>query len=101
MLKEISKISDDESYETVPPKVIAAASNHYSIPKAVSLLGLGEHSLEVIPTDENSRIEIHLLREKLETCLRNRIPVIAFVGMLASTAENAVDPLDEIVALRR
>ena len=65
------------------------------------MLGIGSHSLELIPTDENSRIDLHLLRDKLEICLRDRIPIIAFVGMLGSTSESAVDPIDEIVALRR
>ena len=62
MFKAIEKMPDSEEFDMKNPKLFISASQHYSMAKAMSMLGIGEASLKVIKTDENCRIDISLLK---------------------------------------
>jgi len=88
------------------PAVIVPSSKHYSWPKSTAILGLGCQSgpdrqgmLNVF-VDANGRMDMAQLRQTLEACRRNRMPVLQVVAVIGSTMEGAVDPLREIIALR-
>lgn len=83
------------------PVVMAPATRHYSWPKAVTLLGLGQNSLLSIAVDLQARMDVAALREELDRSLTARRPVIAVVAVIGSTEESAVDPLQDIIDLRR
>ena len=83
------------------PAIIGPATMHYSWPKAAALLGLGKGNLIDVHIDQNARMKTQELRAKLESCLRAKRPVIMVVAVMGSTEESAVDPLDEILALRK
>lgn len=85
----------------VLPKIFISATQHYSIPKANNLIGFGENSIEVVPIDENSRMDMAALNDKLSQCLDRKVPVLAVIGILGSTAESAIDPLNQILELRK
>lgn len=53
-----------------------------------------------VDVDYNARVNIDKLREALDDALRNEKPVFAVVGIIGSTEEGSVDPLDKIVDLR-
>jgi glutamate/tyrosine decarboxylase-like PLP-dependent enzyme len=40
------------------------------------------------------------LREELQKCVTNAIPVISVIAVMGSTEESAIDPLIEILAIR-
>jgi glutamate/tyrosine decarboxylase-like PLP-dependent enzyme len=82
------------------PVVLVAGTKHYSHPKAAALLGLGAANLLDLPVDINARVDIPSLRAKLEQCLNDRRPVISVTAVIGSTEESAIDPLEEILALR-
>ena len=82
------------------PVTIVPATRHYSWPKAAGLLGLGEHRLWNLGVDPLGRLDIGELRQRLETCLAEKIPVVAVVAVIGTTQISAVDPLDEILAVR-
>jgi len=82
------------------PVAMVPASSHYSWPKAGALLGLGRSNILDIAVDLQARMDITRLKERLEECLQNRIPVIAVVAVIGSTEEGAVDPLRKIIELR-
>ena len=84
-----------------PPIAIAPATCHYSWPKAGTLLGLGQNNIHRIAVDLDARMEIDALRQKLSDCLSNKIPIISVVAVIGSTEESAVDPLREIIDLRK
>lgn len=50
-------------------KAFVSASAHYSINKSLSILGLGESTLEKIVIDLDSRVSIPALSKKLQYCL--------------------------------
>ncbi len=82
------------------PAVMAPSTMHYSWPKAAALLGLGSNTLRHIRVDLDCRMDTVHLRQQLDECLRNRIPVLQVVAVIGTTEESAVDPLDEIVKMR-
>ena len=83
-----------------PGVVTVPGSRHYSWPKAAALLGLGSSNLISIPVDLDARMDVAQLREALDRCLGNKVPVIQVVAVAGSTEESAVDPLADIVAVR-
>src|SRR5207245_10530046 len=83
------------------PVVFAPATRHYSWPKAMTLLGLGQNSLKSIPVDLQARMDVGELKKKLDECLDEKQPVIAVVAVIGSTEESAVDPLRAIIDLRQ
>jgi glutamate/tyrosine decarboxylase-like PLP-dependent enzyme len=83
------------------PVVLAPATMHYSWPKGASLVGLGRAALRSVPVDLDGRMDVRELRRILDGCLRDRVPVALVVAVLGTTCESAVDPLADIVALRK
>ena len=82
------------------PLVMAPATRHYSWPKAVTLLGLGQNNLRSIPVDLQARMDVDALENALDACLADKQPVISVVAVIGSTEESAVDPLRAVVDLR-
>lgn len=50
--------------------------------------------------DLDSRINIQALREKLDECLANKVPVLGVVGIVGTTEESTVDNLQLIFNMR-
>jgi glutamate decarboxylase len=76
--------------------VLVSRRGHYSLGKAVDLLGIGRDNLVAVETDENNRIDLKRLREH---CVRLRgegIRPLALVGIAGTTETGNVDPLDSL-----
>ncbi|KAL5253936.1 hypothetical protein ACHWQZ_G013636 [Mnemiopsis leidyi] len=82
------------------PVYTAPAHNHYSWPKAGTLLGLGCNALTPIQLDVHFRQDVGHLKKVLQHFLENEIPIISAVAVMGSTEESAVDPIAEMHALR-
>jgi glutamate/tyrosine decarboxylase-like PLP-dependent enzyme len=80
--------------------VIGPGSMHYSWQKASALLGIGSANLISIPVDRDARMDVDLLRAQLDRCLADKCPVLEVVAVMGSTEESAVDPLEDILAVR-
>jgi glutamate/tyrosine decarboxylase-like PLP-dependent enzyme len=81
--------------------VYASEEVHMSIPKAVALLGLGQRNLRLIPTDDQFRIQPHLLREAIAADRRAGLKPIAVVASAGTVATGAIDMLEEVAAIAR
>lgn len=81
-------------------RVLVPGTKHYSHPKAVALLGLGAGSLINVALDRDARQDLGDLRRHLGACLAGQNPVVAVVVVVGTTEESAIDPLEEILALR-
>jgi glutamate/tyrosine decarboxylase-like PLP-dependent enzyme len=84
----------------IEPVVLVSQAAHYSINKAVNLLGLGERNVIQIPLNDQFQIHLEALEEKLDQLKDNQV-VLALVGILGTTEEGAVDPIDRMLALRQ
>lgn len=86
--------------DSFPPAIFVSGTSHYSVGKAVDVLGLGKAHLVRIPTDERFRMNLEELESAVERELdRGRTPV-AVVGTVGTTEEGAVDPIQGISDLR-
>jgi len=102
MRKEFGNEYPDQSKHPLlmTPRVFVSGSKHYSLPKAVSLLGLGEEDLFNITLTEDARLDIEDLKKKLDECVSRNIPVISVIVVMGTTEESSVDPLDEVLIVR-
>ncbi|TBU57540.1 PLP-dependent transferase [Dichomitus squalens] len=82
------------------PSYFISATKHYSWPKGAAIAGLGAEYMREVPVDHNARLDIGELTKRLDQCLAEKKPVFAVVGIIGSTEEGAVDPLDKILDLR-
>jgi putative pyridoxal-dependent aspartate 1-decarboxylase len=76
--------------------VLASARVHYSVKKSLATLGLGEDALCVIPTDENNRIRLDLLEERIADLKHRKVKILALVGVAGTTETGSIDPLEEL-----
>ncbi len=83
-----------------PPVLLAAATSHYSWPKAATVLGLGSNAVLVQRVDQDARLDLDHVEATLTILLRRRTPVLCAVAVLGSTEESAVDPLAGLLDLR-
>jgi glutamate/tyrosine decarboxylase-like PLP-dependent enzyme len=65
-----------------------------------AIAGLGSANLLEVDVDDDAHIDIAQLEDKLNDCIKNKIPVYAVVAIIGSTEEGAVDRLEEIVEMR-
>jgi putative pyridoxal-dependent aspartate 1-decarboxylase len=80
--------------------IIVSARGHYSIKKTANLLGLGEENVLSIPVDENHRMDVKRLAQKIKALKGRRrgerAKIVAIVGIAGTTETGNIDPLDEI-----
>ena len=80
--------------------IVCSQRAHYSLKKAASLIGLGEHNLIKIPVHENSnKIDIEKLEDKLFELQRDRVLIVALVGVAGSTETGSIDDLNQMARL--
>ena len=84
-----------------PPRVLVAASGHYSWEKGMKVMGLGTAQLVKVPVDEHMRLDPDHLEACLADAFASRTPVLGVIGVLGTTEFGTIDPIHEIVAARR
>jgi tyrosine decarboxylase len=82
-------------------KLVVPRSKHYSWDKAADVLGIGQDNLVHVEVDANCRMDMGALEHTVRSLISSRTPILAVMGVIGSTEEGAVDPLDRIVELRR
>jgi aromatic-L-amino-acid decarboxylase len=79
--------------------VYTSEEAHYSVKRAVEILGLGAASLRLLPIDSEHRLEPGALADAIDAdAAAGTIPV-AVVASAGTTLTGAIDPLDEIAAI--
>ena len=84
-----------------PATVYASDQIHLSIPKAADILGLGRRQVRVVPSDESFRIDVRLLRERVEADERAGLRPFCVVASAGTVSTGAVDPLRELASFAR
>ncbi|MBI4638622.1 MAG: hypothetical protein HY727_19970 [Candidatus Rokubacteria bacterium] len=85
----------------IPGVVLAPSTTHYSVEKALDIVGLGRRRLIWVPVDAAFRLDTSALRATLRALWRARVPVLAVIANVGTTEEGAVDPLDDVLAVCR
>jgi L-2,4-diaminobutyrate decarboxylase len=76
--------------------LVAPESCHYSIGRAIDILGLGRKALKPAPVDANGRIVPEALAECLAALGREGSRILAVIANAGTTAAGLFDPLREI-----
>jgi len=87
-------------FSEYPPVIFVAGTRHYSVTKAADLLGIGQANIVPVDVDASFRLDPRRLEKCIRTAVREgRIP-LAVIATAGTTEEGAVDPIDEVVAVR-
>ncbi len=81
------------------PMVLAPATAHYSWSKGLKLLGLGRDRLQAVP-QHGMRMDAAALADMLRACERAGQPVLMAVGVLGTTEDGGIDPIDLVCDAR-
>ncbi|MDX2494811.1 MAG: putative pyridoxal-dependent aspartate 1-decarboxylase [Desulfuromusa sp.] len=76
--------------------ILVSRRAHYSLGKAVDLLGIGRDNLILVDTDVDSRIDMQSLKSEYVKLRKDNIRPLALVGIAGTTETGHVDPLDEL-----
>ena len=76
--------------------VYASAEVHYSITRAVELLGIGSDRLRDIPIDDEHRMRTDLLAESIDRDVADGVTPVAVVVTAGTTLTGAIDPIAPI-----
>lgn len=79
--------------------VLVSERGHYSLGKAVDLLGIGRDQLIKVKTVENNRIDLKALRQECQRLQDENIRPLALVGIAGTTETGNVDPLEAMADL--
>lgn len=78
------------------PVLLVSSSKHYSWPKGMHYLGLGEENLIYVDLDQAGRMSVIDLYEKLKFLQQENIPLLGVVGIAGTTELGTIDPISEI-----
>lgn len=81
------------------PVVLVAGHRHFSWPKAVALMGLGDEAFWPIDLDQDGRLDVHDLQRKIEKAVSLRRPIAMVVSVAGTTELGEVDPIDQVQEL--
>lgn len=79
-----------------PLAVLGSAGAHYSIARALQVMGLGEKGFYPVPIDAQLRLRPDALEEVYSSAERDGRRVFAVVASACATAGGTFDPLEEI-----
>ncbi len=81
--------------------VVVSERGHYSLGKAVDVLGIGRRNIVTVKTDENSKIDLQALRDTCADLTARNIGIMCVVGIAGATETGVVDPLDAMADIAR
>ncbi len=79
------------------PILLVPASKHYSWPKAMHFLGLGESNIRFIELDRFGRACAKNLKYQIDRAMLAKNPILGVVGVVGTTELGTIDPIDSFV----
>ena len=79
-----------------PLVVFVAATAHYSVSRAIHIMGLGDEGCVAVDVDERLCMDVNALEAAIVSALKHKKKPIAVVASAGSTAAGAWDPLDDV-----
>jgi aromatic-L-amino-acid/L-tryptophan decarboxylase len=78
-----------------------SSATHYSIHKALDILGLGSDAFREVPVNQNFEIDMKALAKQVAADKKKGFHPFAVVGSAGTVGTGAIDPLDELAAFAR
>jgi len=91
----------ETSHETKPLAVMVSADSHYSIARAVKIMGWGKQGIVKIPVNDRREIDADKLEETYRRAVNEGKHVIAVAANACSTSTGSYDPLEAIAEFCR
>jgi glutamate/tyrosine decarboxylase-like PLP-dependent enzyme len=82
-------------------RVYASSETHTWLQKAVDLFGLGTDSISWIPPDDQQRLDVTILRQRLQQDTAREVVPFLVVASAGTVSTGVIDPLSEIAAVCR
>jgi glutamate decarboxylase len=79
--------------------ILSSRRGHYSLGKAVDLLGLGRDNLILVDTDADNRVDMNCLRAECRRLHDENVRPLALIGIAGTTETGNVDPLAKMAEL--
>lgn len=79
--------------------ILCSERGHYSLGKAVDLLGIGRDDLIPIATDDHNKVKVSDMEKKIKALQKENIKPFALIGVAGTSETGTVDPLDDIAEL--
>ena len=76
--------------------VYASSETHNCVAKAVEVIGIGSHSLRLVPVDKQYRIRTDLLKEMIESDKKSGLLPLCVIGNAGTVNTGAIDDLNEL-----
>ncbi len=87
---------EEGAHKGPPMAVMVSEESHYSVARALKIMGLGSQGLIKLPVNERLEVRSELLESILLNAQANGKQVIAIVANACSTSTGTYDPLPEI-----
>ncbi|MGE3318259.1 MAG: aminotransferase class V-fold PLP-dependent enzyme [Candidatus Berkiella sp.] len=82
-------------------KILVSPLLHYSFKKACSLLGIGIENIEELSLLSNGQLDIDNLQARIKDLQKNKIKIIALIGIAGATETGSIDPLQAMGEMAR
>jgi putative pyridoxal-dependent aspartate 1-decarboxylase len=92
--ESLYKVLNKKGYQDIV--IIGSRLMHYSLNKAASILGMGTDNIVFIDSNDDAKLDLNLLQEKIRECKRNKLYILALVGIAGTTETGEIDPLWEM-----
>jgi L-2,4-diaminobutyrate decarboxylase len=84
---------------TTRPAVAISADAHYSLERAIGILGIGTDQIVRLPVDAKRRIDPDQARQVLDTAATNGLQVFCLVANAGTTSTGSIDPLGALAKI--
>ncbi|MCP5104140.1 MAG: aminotransferase class V-fold PLP-dependent enzyme [bacterium] len=81
-----------------PLAVMISAESHYSITRALKIMGLGEKGIVKVPVNKRREVNHKQLEQTYQKAVKEGKQIFALVGSACSTSTGSYDPLEEMAA---
>lgn len=88
--------SSGQSGTSVRPAIAMSEHVHYSLARAVGVLGIGESQIVRLPVNQCQQIDVDRARAALADAERRNLHVFCLVASAGTTTMGAFDPIDEL-----
>ncbi|HKY27395.1 MAG TPA: pyridoxal-dependent decarboxylase [Pyrinomonadaceae bacterium] len=86
---------------SAPMTIYASDQVHMSIPKAADILGLGREQVRTVESDNDFRLDVRRLRERIERDLRHGLQPFCVVASAGTVNTGAVDRMRDVADVAR
>lgn len=83
------------------PVIYCSSETHMSVQKAVEVLGIGTDNMRIISVDNNFKINLDELREKIKEDKEKGFTPFCIVGNVGTVNTGAIDPIEELYKISR